>query len=97
MALCNLYKSRWTIDKCVLLLLLCERRLWDKGDKSLVSHVSSIMERMSGFYRIMLHAQAKQDMNIVGCPSKVSRYLKASAITANSCLLILTSAIFGSC
>lgn len=44
-----------------------------RGDKSLVPHLKTIVERMSAFHRIMLHAQAKQDIEVAGCPSKVSR------------------------
>ena len=72
MVLSNLYKSRWAIDKCVLLLLLCEKRLWDKRATFLEPYLKEIIERMSGLHRIMLHAQAKQDTTVEGCPGKVS-------------------------
>lgn len=66
-----LHKSRWTIDKCLQVLPMCERRLKASGDRILVENVATVIQRMSAFHRIMLHAQAKQDISIPGCPDKV--------------------------
>lgn len=66
-----LHKSRWTIDKCLQILPLCERRLQEAGDRSLLDNLTTTIRRMSVFHRIMLHALAKKDISIEGCPEKV--------------------------
>ncbi|XP_067941543.1 zinc finger FYVE domain-containing protein 26-like [Watersipora subatra] len=67
----SLHKSLLTAEKCLQLLPLCEKRLLDKGDNSLVLYLNNLHTKMSAYHRIMLHAQAKREMTIEGCPAKI--------------------------
>jgi len=69
------HESRWTVEKCLTILPVCERRLLDIQDGRLVTYIQTVIERMSAFHRIMLHAVAKQDVVVEGCSAKVGHLL----------------------